>query len=151
MAADDKPRKRLGQYAKGIALVAATLFLVKIAAPLLSAQSAEVIVEDLNNIPASCSTGVINGEIRSSIPDPVVPGHCGAVFTSLGLFQLVESGSLNPLAMRREDMVATMKPSCRYRIWFSGTGPMPFPGAKATNELHKTIFRLTPLDVCHVN
>lgn len=147
MVADDNPTKTPRAFAKGIALVVAAVLFVKIADPLLSARSAEVTLEDTHNIPATCSTD-LTGRTRSGVPDDVAPNSCGAVYTSLGLFKLVESGSLNPLAMRREDMVAVMKSSCRYRIWFSGTGPMPTPEARGANKLYKTIFRMTPLDDC---
>jgi len=147
MATDDKPRKGARAYAKTYALMALAVLFAKIAAPVLTARTATVTLVDANNIPATCSTG-LTGRTRSSVPDITATGYCSAVYTSLGLFKLVESGSLNPLAMRREDMVAAMKPSCRYRIWFSGIGQMPTPEMRDANRVSKTIFRMTPLDAC---
>ena len=147
MATDDKPRKGPRGFAKNFALIAMTVLCIKVAAPVLSTNTAQVTLVDAQNIPATCSSGLTGGT-RSGVPDDTFVAYCGVVYTSLGLFKLVESGSLNPLAMRREDMVAAMKPSCRYRIWFNGRGPMPSPEVRSTNRVSKTIFRMTPLDGC---
>ena len=147
MPSNDKPGKGPRGFAKSFALIAMTVLCIKVAAPVLSIRFATVTLVDANNIPATCSTG-LTARRRSGVPYDTGTGYCRAGYTSLGLFKLVESGSLNPLAMRREDMVAAMKPSCRYRIWFYGRGPMPIPKVRGTNRVSKTIFRMTLLDDC---
>ena len=142
----NKNKSRLQRWSLFLGIGAA-IIAFPVLDPLLSQKSATVTVLDLLSIPVTCKNGIAGRE-RSNLPNSNILTFCGGVYTDLGLFAVVTSGSFNPFFMNRDDIISMWQPNCKYKVWFYGNGSMPSVKAKGTNKISKTIFWSERLETC---
>ena len=78
--------------------------------------------------PEICSSGLRTSWLRhkpyrSSVPEATVLGYCGTIQTDLGLYRLPDmKWGWHTLHASRQEMHATLRPGCRYRVLIVGYG-----------------------------
>lgn len=89
---------------------------------------------DIAEVCVSHST-IFKRKFSSSAPEMKYLGPCGAVHTTAGTYELIDSFKWLRVDPSREDMLAVLREGCRYRVRIAGGHPKVEEGGRPYGRL----------------